>query len=103
MEITPEVAAHFKAAIERRTQMPYGEASMYPVAEQAPCPLLALHDPQDDSTDYAATKDFVARWRGARLVPCPGRGHYRLLSTPEVVRQGVEFLSEKRSTSDIQR
>ncbi|MDQ5979686.1 MAG: Alpha/beta hydrolase [Verrucomicrobiota bacterium] len=96
MEIGPEAAGYFRAAVERRTGMAYAEASMFPVAEQAPCPLLALHDPADDSTDYAATAQFVARWRGARLVPCPGRGHYRLLSTPEVVRQTVEFIAGLR-------
>lgn len=92
MEVGPEVAARFRAAVERRTGMPHREASMFAVADQAPCPLLALHDPADDSTDYAATEEFVAKWRGARLVPCPGRGHFRLLSTPEVVRQSVEFV-----------
>ncbi|RXK56466.1 alpha/beta hydrolase [Oleiharenicola lentus] len=96
MEIKAETAGYFRAAVERRTGMLYTEANMFPVAQQAPCPLLALHDPADDSTDYAATEQFVAQWRGARLVPCPGRGHYRLLSTPEVVRQAVEFIAGLR-------
>jgi len=96
MEIGPEVAGFFQAAVARRTGMRFEEADMFPVADRAPCPLLALHDPADDSTDYAATERFVARWRGARLVPCPGRGHYRLLFTPEVVRQGVEFIAGLR-------
>lgn len=96
MEIGPEVAVYFKTAIARRTQLPYEQASMLPVAAQAPCPLLALHDPEDTDTDYRATEQFVAQWRGARLVPCPGRGHYRLLSTPEVVRQSVEFIAGLR-------
>lgn len=96
MEIDAETAGFFQATVERRTGMPYAEANMFPVAQQAPCPLLALHDPADDSTDYAATEQFVAQWRGARLVPCPGRGHYRLLSTPEVVRQAVEFVAGLR-------
>lgn len=93
--IEGEVAGHFRAAVARRTGLSFEEADMFHVAAQAPCPLLALHDPADDSTDYAATERFVAAWRGARLVPCPGRGHYRLLSTPNVVRQGVEFLRGK--------
>lgn len=90
--LSPEVAACFGAAVARRTGLPFEQASMFHVAELAPCPLLALHDPDDADTAYAATEQFVARWRGARLVPCPGRGHVRLLSTPEVVRQTVEFI-----------
>lgn len=96
MEIGPEVASFFRAAIVRRTGLGFAEASMFPVAQQAPCPLLALHDPDDADTDYKAAEAFVALWRGARLVPCPGRGHVRLLSTPEVVRQSVEFIAGLR-------
>jgi pimeloyl-ACP methyl ester carboxylesterase len=96
MEIGAETAVFFRAAVVRRTGLEFAEADMFPVAAQAPCPLLALHDPADDSTDYAATERFVAGWRGARLVPCPGRGHYRLLSTPEVVRQGAAFIAGLR-------
>lgn len=96
MEIGAEVATHFRAAIVRRTGVSFDEADMFHVAARAPCPMLALHDPADDSTDYAATEQFVTGWRGARLVPCPGRGHYRLLSTAEVVRQGVAFIAGLR-------
>lgn len=96
MEIGPEAAGCFRAAIVRRTGLDFREADMFHVAAQAPCPLLALHDPADDSTDYAATERFVAEWRGARLVACPGRGHVRLLSTPDVVRQGVAFIAGLR-------
>lgn len=103
MGIGPEIAGYFRAAVARRTGMSFEEADMFHVAAQAPCPLLALHDPADESTDYAATERFVAKWRGARLVACPGRGHHRIMSTPDVIRQGVEFLKELLSTSNAQR
>ncbi len=96
LQLADEAAAAFRAAIARRTGLSLEEADMHYVAKIAPCPLLAFHDPADVEASYAATAEFVAAWRGARLVPCPGRGHVRLLSTPEVVRQGVEFLRELR-------
>lgn len=96
MEIGPEVAAFLRASIVRRTGMDFAEASMFPVAARAPCPLLVQHDPEDADTDYKAAEEFVALWRGARLVPCPGRGHVRLLSTREVFRQSVEFIAGLR-------
>jgi pimeloyl-ACP methyl ester carboxylesterase len=101
--IAGDVAAHFRNAVVRKTGLSFAEADMFHVAAQAPCPLLALHDPADDSTDYAATERFVAQWRGARLVACPGRGHYRLLSTPDVVRQGVEFVQTQLAGPEVQR
>jgi pimeloyl-ACP methyl ester carboxylesterase len=91
-QLTPEVEAAFRAAVERRAGLSLAESDMRHVAKISPCPLLALHDPDDTDTSYAATVDFVAAWRGARLVPCPGRGHVRILSTPDVVRQAVEFI-----------
>ncbi len=94
--IGPEAAAVFHAAVERRTGLTLERADMAFVAAAAPCPLLAFHDPDDAEASFAGTAWFVAAWRGARLVPCPGRGHVRLLSTPEVVRQAVEFISGLR-------
>jgi len=92
-QLSSEAAAVFRATVARRTGLSLEEADMHHVARLAPCPLLALHDPDDPDASYAATAAFVAAWHGAQLVPCPGRGHVRILSTPEVVRQGVEFLS----------
>lgn len=91
-ELDPATATAFAAAVERRTGLALEEADMRHVARRTPCPLLALHDPEDQDAAYADTEAFVAAWRGARLVPCPGRGHHRILATPEVVRQAVEFL-----------
>lgn len=90
--LSVEVAADFRDAVARRTGLSLAESDMEHVARLAPCPLLAFHDPDDPEASYEATAGFVAAWRGARLVPCPGRGHVRILSTPEVVRQGVEFV-----------
>ena len=58
--------------------------------------MLALHDPADTDTSFAETEKVVAEWRAGRLVPCPGRGHNRIMSTPEVVRQAVEFIAALR-------
>lgn len=91
-QLTPEAAAVFRAAVARRAGLSLEESDMHWVARRAPCPLLALHDPDDPDARYEATAGFVAAWPGARLVPCPGRGHVRILSTPEVVRQAVEFI-----------
>jgi pimeloyl-ACP methyl ester carboxylesterase len=91
-QLEADAAAAFREAVARRSGLSLEESDMHWVARLAPCPLLALHDPDDTEASYAATAGFVAQWRGARLVPCPGRGHVRILSTPEVVRQAVDFI-----------
>lgn len=96
MKLTGGLREKFHAAVERRTGARFAEVDMRVVAERAPCPLLVFHDPADEDTSFVATEEVVARWRGARLVPAPGRGHYRIVVTPEIVRQTVEFLSALR-------
>ena len=66
-------------------------------AAKAPCPLLVFHDPADTETLYSDAENIVARWTGAVMVPCPGRGHVRLLTTPAIVDRVVEFVSRLRS------
>lgn len=96
MQLTAELRESFFAAVERRTASRHAEVDMRVVARTAPCALLAFHDPADEEASFTATEEIVALWRGGRLVPVPGRGHYRILATPEIVRQSVEFLSGLR-------
>jgi pimeloyl-ACP methyl ester carboxylesterase len=66
---------------------------MRPVARSAPCPLLVFHDPGDEDTAFVDSQEFTALWTGSRLVPCPGRGHYRILVTAEVINDAVRFIA----------
>jgi pimeloyl-ACP methyl ester carboxylesterase len=96
LELADELRSEFFAAVERRTASRHAEIDMRVVARAAPCPALVFHDPADEDASFTAAEEIVAGWRGARLVPVPGRGHYRILATPEIVRQTVEFLSALR-------
>ena len=93
LELTPEVRTLFYATAERRVGWKDEDVDMRVVARRAPCPVLVFHDPQDDHTDFSGSEEFVAQWSGARLVPCPGRGHLRILATPEVVAETVRFVA----------
>ena len=96
LELGPELAEIFYAAAERRTGWKDADVDMRLVAKRAPCPVLVFHDPDDDSTDYAGSEEFTAQWAGARLVPCPGRGHIRILATADVVAEAVRFVAGLR-------
>lgn len=96
MQLAGELREKFFAAVERRTQSRNPDVDMRVVARAAPCALRVFHDPADEDASFAASEEFVALWRGAQLVPVPGRGHYRILATPEIVRQTVEFFGGLR-------
>jgi pimeloyl-ACP methyl ester carboxylesterase len=55
-------------------------------------PALVFHDPADSEVPYAHGEAIARAWRGSRLVTMEGAGHFRILSSPEVARQTVEFL-----------
>jgi len=93
LELDAGSSTAFFAEVERLTAARPEEADMLVVARAAPCPLLVFHDPADEDTGFADTERIVAQWSGARLVPCPGRGHYRIMATPEIVRQAVDFIA----------
>lgn len=86
----------FIAEVARRTRSSFEEIDLMTVARRAPCGLLVFHDPEDTDASFAESERAVAAWAGARLVPCPGRGHYRILATPEIVRQSVVFFTALR-------
>lgn len=96
LQLTDDVRAVFFSEIVRRTGKQFAEVDMCVAARRAPCPLLVLHDPADPDASFAGAEQIVALWQGARLVPCPGRGHYRILTTPDIVRQAVEFIGGLR-------
>lgn len=96
LELTLEVQTEFFAAVVRRTGATFDEADLRVVARRAPCPVVVFHDPVDEDASFEKAQEVVGLWRGARLVPCPGRGHYRILATPEIVRQAVEFIAGLR-------
>ncbi len=95
--LSAEAREVFLHAVERVTATPYAEADLMAVAAKVPCPLLVFHDPADTETSYFDAENIVARWTGAVMVACPGRGHVRLLTTPVVVERVVAFIAGLRS------
>ncbi len=98
LDLSLEARDAFIKAVERVTATPYAEADLMALAAKAPCPLLVFHDPADTETSYSDAENIVARWKGAVLVPCQGRGHVRLLTTPAVIARVVEFIEGLRSS-----
>lgn len=95
-KLAGEAREAFFGAVERRTQAGYAETDLRAVARAAGCPALVFHDPADEDTSFAEAEAVVAVWPGGRMVPCPGRGHYRLIFTPEVVRETAAFITGLR-------
>lgn len=100
LELEPEVRELFPGAAERRVGWKDEDVDMRVVARRAPCPVVVFHDPADEDISFKESEEFVAEWPGARLVPCPGRGHFRILVTTEVVEETVRFFAGLRAGAD---
>jgi pimeloyl-ACP methyl ester carboxylesterase len=96
LQLAPGASAAFIAALERKTGFRHEDVDMRVAARRASFPALLLHDPADRSCPFRNSELIAAEWPGSMIVPCPGRGHLRILSTPDVHRQTVEFLSARR-------
>lgn len=96
LQFTPAVAEAFVRALEQKSGFRHGEVDMRVAARRAGFPALLFHDPEDRSTPFRNSELIAVEWPGARIVPCPGRGHLRILSTPSVHEQTVTFLSARR-------
>jgi pimeloyl-ACP methyl ester carboxylesterase len=56
-------------------------------------PTLVIHDRGDRSTPVSDGAAIAAAWPGARLKVTSGLGHNRLLRSPEVVADVVDFIT----------
>ena len=81
--------------IERRVGKPLSAFDVPAMAGQVPTPpLLLVHDRLDAETGWSDSAAIAASWPQARLVTTSGLGHRRILRTPAVVREVVEFVAE---------
>lgn len=96
MGLSSAAQEKFVARLQQEVGWTYAQMDIRTVARLAPCPLLVFHDPADEDTGFADSQEFTALWTGSRLVACPGRGHYRILVTAEVIAGAVRFIAQLR-------
>jgi pimeloyl-ACP methyl ester carboxylesterase len=59
----------------------------------AGCPVLAIHDQQDDEVPYSEAEALAAAAPNVTLLAMAGLGHRRIIVTSAVVRAAVKFLT----------
>jgi pimeloyl-ACP methyl ester carboxylesterase len=57
-------------------------------------PALIVHDPADREVPWEHAQAINRNWRGSRLIEAPGLGHVRILRSPELLSQAVDFVNE---------
>lgn len=86
-------AGEFRRTMQRRAGADAAALDLAALAPAMTAPALFLHDPHDPHASFSAAAATAAKWPGARLLPTPGMGHYRLLRDPAVVRATVDWIN----------
>ena len=78
---------------ERRVGTPVAELDLLTMASRHPSlpQLLVVHDRGDQEASFTGGVRVATAWHGARLLATEGRGHRRVLWSPEVVERVASF------------
>ncbi|HEY7225905.1 MAG TPA: alpha/beta fold hydrolase [Micromonosporaceae bacterium] len=86
--------AHMVTRIERRVGAPMRHFDLPELGRAvAMPPTLVIHDRDDRSTSVADGAAIAAAWPQARLTVTTGLGHNRLLRSPAVIANVVDFVA----------
>jgi pimeloyl-ACP methyl ester carboxylesterase len=84
--------------LHRRTGVPISHWDVVGLGADLDCPVLVIHDPQDDVVPYSEAETITAGLRHARLEATPGHGHFGILVAP-AVREHMTAFAAAHATS----
>jgi pimeloyl-ACP methyl ester carboxylesterase len=94
LAIGPRTLERLTVRVERRVGAPMRHFDVPELGRAvAMPPTLVVHDRNDRSTSVTDGAAIAAAWPGARLKVTSGLGHNRLLRSPDVVAEVVDFVS----------
>jgi pimeloyl-ACP methyl ester carboxylesterase len=94
LQYTPDLQTRFEAKISDAAGRPIETINTGALLARAKCPVLAIHDTQDDEVPFTEAEAIAASCPGVTLMPMTGLGHRRIIVTSAVVRATVRSLTE---------
>ncbi len=99
----PERAARqFHDLLKRRAGVSVEELDIARLSSRLTIPALVFHDPADAEVPFTEGRAIAAAWPGARLRVVQGAGHRRILRTPEVIAETVDFVMGERVVAEVE-
>lgn len=90
--LSDEVVTLMRRRIEERFAVSWDELKSLAIAPTMNRPLLVIHDRDDHEIPWQVGRELAAAWPGARFETTTTLGHYRILRSPVVALQVLEFL-----------
>ena len=92
--LTPRVAGHFKAMMERIGGQSLEEMDAVHNGLLLPrCRFLLIHDKQDAQVSVNNSIALAEKWPHAHLVLTEGYGHFRLMKNPDLIERVSRFFN----------
>lgn len=92
----------FHDLLKRRAGVSVEELDIARLSSRLTIPALIFHDPDDAEVPFTEGRAIAAAWPGARLRVVPGAGHRRILRTPEVIAETVDFVAGGRRMREVE-
>jgi pimeloyl-ACP methyl ester carboxylesterase len=90
-----ELTGHF----ERETGEKLERLDLRSCAPDIATPALFICDEEDAECDWTQVRRAAMSWRYSRLMTTRGLGHRRILADPNVVREGVRWLTTQKAAA----
>lgn len=93
--LAPGLKEQMFREIANRLEFNWSELRVAGFAPKLLAPALIFQDPAETAVPWEHALSVSQAWPGAKLVPVPGVGHFKIMRTPEVIEQSVGFLIAK--------
>jgi pimeloyl-ACP methyl ester carboxylesterase len=94
MHMPPSATQHFVNALRAQiVQRGHSAVDVLELVAKLPTPALVIHARDDREVPFADAERIANAWPQARLLAVEGVGHRRIMRSPDVVAQTVEFLT----------
>jgi pimeloyl-ACP methyl ester carboxylesterase len=89
-----DLQAQFEARISAAAERPIETINTGVLLATAGCPVLAIHDTQDEEVPFAEAETMAAACPAVKVLAMTGLGHRRIIVTSAVIRAAVKRLTE---------
>jgi len=94
MRVSPSVVERIYRELHFRNKVPVSHWDVVSLGAGIGCPILAIHDPDDEVIPYSEAEAIAIGLPDVRLLQAPGRGHFGILMAPEVKAAVSAFIAE---------
>ena len=94
--LPPVAMKEFVKLLDHHAGRPSADLDLVSTAPPAGIPGLLIHDIEDQVIPYTEAQALANAWPSAKVMTTKGKGHRDILSAPEVLRNIVAFIEERR-------